>query len=43
MWIPYSAVPTAVLFAGIHIVARLIRLLKNEENLQEKEIGDELI
>ena len=43
MWIPYSAVPTGILFAGIHIVARLIRLLKNKEELQEKEIGDELI
>ena len=43
MWIPYSAVPTGILFAIIHIFARLIRLLKNEEKLQEKEIGDELV
>ena len=43
MWIPYSAVPTGILFATVHIIARLIRLFKNEETLQENEIGDELI
>ena len=43
MWIPYSAVPTGILFAMIHIVARLIRLFINEEKPQEKEIGDELV
>lgn len=43
MWIPYSAVPTGILFAAIHIIARLIRLIKNEEKIQEKEIGDEII
>lgn len=43
MWIPYSAVPVGILFAMIHIVARLIHLFKNEEIIQEKEIGDELV
>ena len=43
MWIPYSAVPTGILFATVHIIARLIRLFKNEETLQENEIGDELV
>ncbi|MBD8037603.1 TRAP transporter small permease [Solibacillus sp. A46] len=43
MWLPYSAVPIGILFATIHIVARLIRLFKNEEKSQQEEIGDELV
>lgn len=43
MWIPYSAVPIGILFAAIHIIARLLRLFKNVEPLQEQEIGDEIV
>lgn len=43
MWIPYSAVPISILFATIHIVARLIRLLRNKEAITAKETGEELI
>ena len=43
MWIPYSAVPIGILFATIHIVARLIRLIRNEEKPKQEEIGDELV
>ncbi len=39
MWIPYSAVPIGILFAVIHIVARLIRLFRNQGDFSGKE-GD---
>ena len=43
MWIPYSAVPVGILFATIHIVARLIRVIKNEEPTAKQEIGEETL
>lgn len=33
MWIPYSAVPIGILFAVIHIIARLIRLFRHQGDI----------
>lgn len=39
MWIPYSAVPIGILFAVIHIIARLIRLFRHQGDIPGTE-GD---